>query len=68
LHHSKTGDVMRNNPNDLSNQLLNKIKTYLKNETNFITLLGEPVADILLNRNQLAENLLEQITKWEEKK
>ena len=59
---------MRNNPNDLSNQLLNKIKTYLKNETNFITLLGEPVADILLNRNQLAENLLEQITKWEEKK
>ena len=59
---------MRNNPNDLSNQLLNKIKTYLKNETNFITLLGEPVADILLGRNQLAENLLEQITKWEEKK
>ena len=59
---------MRNNPNDLSNQLLNKIKTYLKNETNFITLLGEPVADILLGRKQLAENLLEQITKWEEKK
>ena len=54
---------MRNNPNDLSNQLLNKIKTYLKNETNFITLLGEPVADILLGRNQ---NLLEQIKKWEE--
>ena len=57
---------MRNNPNDLSNQLLNKIKTYLKNETNFITLLGEPVADILLGRQELAENLLEQITKWEE--
>ena len=59
---------MRNNPDDLSNQLVNKIKTYLKNETNFITLLGEPVADILLGRKQLAENLLEQITKWEEKK
>ena len=56
---------MRNNPDDLSNQLLNKIKTYLKSETNFITLLSEHDEDILLGRKELAENLLEQITKWE---
>ena len=57
---------MRNNPDDMSNQLINKIKTYLKNETNFITLLDEHDEDILLGRKELAENLLEQITKWEE--
>jgi len=56
---------MRNNPDDLSNQLLNKIKTYLKNETNFITLLAEHDEDILLGRKEMAENLLEQITEWE---
>ena len=57
---------MRNNPDDMSNQLINKIKTYLKNETNFITLLDEHDEDILLGRKELAENLLEQIKKWEE--
>ena len=54
------------NYDDMSNQLLNKIKTYLKSETNFINLLGEHDEDILLGRKELAENLLEQITKWEE--
>ena len=54
------------NYDDMSNQLLNKIKTYLKNETNFINLIGEHDEDILLGRQELAENLLEQITKWEE--
>ena len=50
----------------LKNTLINrKIKEYLKSETNFITLLGEHDEDILLGRKELAENLLEQITKWE---
>jgi|TARA_R110000868_G_scaffold220206_2_gene471318 hypothetical protein len=46
-------------------KLNGKIKEYLKSETNFITLLGEHDEDILLGRKELAENLLEQITKWE---
>ena len=54
------------NYDDMSNQLLNKIKTYLKNETNFINLIGEHDEAILLGRQELAEHLLEQITKWEE--
>tara|TARA_R100001377_G_scaffold44454_1_gene25356 strand:- start:40 stop:207 length:168 start_codon:yes stop_codon:yes gene_type:complete len=51
--------------NNIDNQLINQIKTYLKSETNFIHLLGEHDEDILLGRQELAENLLEQITKWE---
>ena len=46
-------------------KLNGKIKEYLKSETNFIHLLGEHDEDILLGRQELAENLLEQITKWE---
>ena len=46
-------------------KLNGKIKEYLKSETNFINLLGEHDEDILLGRQELAENLLEQITKWE---
>ena len=47
-------------------KLNGKIKEYLKSETNFGHLLGEHDEDILLFRKELAENLLEQITKWEE--
>ena len=54
------------NYDDMSNQLLNKIKTYLKNETNFINLIGQHDEDIILGRQELDENLLARITKWEE--
>ena len=63
---------MRNNPDDMSNQLINKIKTWLLEE---ISSWEEKVnasfessyQDGLLDgRKELAENLLEQIKKWEE--
>ena len=64
---------MRNNPDDMSNQLINKIKTWLLEE---ISSWEEKVNSsfkssyedgLLDGRKELAENLLEQIKKWEEK-
>ena len=63
---------MRNNPDDMSNQLINKIKTWLLEE---ISSWEEKVNSsfessyedgLLDGRKELAENLLEQIKKWEE--
>ena len=62
---------MRNNPDDMSNQLINKIKTWLLEE---ISSWEEKVNSsfessyedgLLDGRKELAENLLEQIKKWE---
>ena len=63
---------MRNNPDDLSNQLVNKIKVWLRGELSQIK--KNPIYEeddsresgILDGRYECAENLLEQITKWEE--
>ena len=63
---------MRNNPDDLSNQLVNKIKVWLRGELSQIK--KNPIYEeddsresgILDGRYECAENLLEQITKWQE--
>ena len=47
-------------------KLNGKIKEYLVSEINFVNLLGDHEDDIITGRQELAENLLEQITKWEE--
>ena len=47
------------------NSLIKKIKDYLRNEANFIELLSEHDDPILEGRKELADNLLEQIIKWE---
>tara|TARA_R110001632_G_scaffold84237_3_gene185937 strand:+ start:266 stop:463 length:198 start_codon:yes stop_codon:yes gene_type:complete len=47
-------------------KLNGKIKEYLVSETNFINLLGDHEDDIITGRQELAENLLEQIEKWED--
>jgi len=52
---------------DQKNDLNGKIKEYLVSETNFINLLGDHEDDIITGRQELAENLLEQIKKWEDK-
>ena len=69
---------MRNNPNDLANQLvaekvniINKIKVWLRGEISDVH--SNPHDDdidsrelgILDGRYECAENLLEQIKKWE---
>jgi len=62
---------MRNNPDDLSNQLVNKIKVWLRGELSQIK--KNPIYEeddsresgILDGRYECAEGLLEQITKWE---
>ena len=63
---------MRNNPDDLSNQLVNKIKVWLRGELSQIK--KNPIYEeddsresgILDGRYECAENLLKQITKWQE--
>ena len=63
---------MRNNPDDLSNQLVSKIKQCLREEISS----SQPVIDadeevtdgtddIIIGRYEYAEQLLKQITKWE---
>jgi uncharacterized protein YqfB (UPF0267 family) len=68
---------MRNNPDDLSNQLVQNIKVWLETEiTNYheletqikngqkaIDICDQP--EIFLGRYECAENLLDQIKKWE---
>ena len=68
---------MRNNPDDLSNQLVSKIKSWLVSEVNSYTELqseisnGQKVEDIcdqpevFFGRNECAESLLNQIEEWE---
>ena len=65
---------MRNNPDDLSNQLINQIKKWLKNEIKH----QQPIVDgkefllmelmfIFEGRHECAKSLLNQIKKWEKK-
>lgn len=62
---------MRNNPDDLSNQLISKIKVWLRGEISDVR--SNPHDDdvdsrelgILDGRYECAEGLLEQIKKWE---
>ncbi len=67
---------MRNNPDDLSNQLINKIKKYLKSEVKCNgkhpwhdgeEMIEDDGGDICVGRAELAENLLTQIKIWEDK-
>jgi hypothetical protein len=61
---------MRNNPDDLSNQLVHKIKVWLRGEiqdvrNNFEDDLDSRELGILDGRYECAESLIEQIKKWE---
>tara|TARA_R100000988_G_C3990630_1_gene162472 strand:- start:1194 stop:1445 length:252 start_codon:yes stop_codon:yes gene_type:complete len=65
------GEVMRNNPDDLANQLVNKIKAWLKSEISDVH--SHPHDDdvdsrelgILDGRYECARGLITQIKKWE---
>ena len=61
---------MRNSPDDLANQLIQKVKDYLQEEVGNIPYVDiETIASledgILEGRKELAESLLIQINKWE---
>jgi len=61
---------MRGNSDDLANQLIQKVKDYLKEEVGNIPYVDiETIASledgILEGRKELAESLLIQINKWE---
>lgn len=64
---------MKNKPDDLANQLIQKVKDYLQKEVNGIDLMGLTVgqedalfSDYYMNgRKEFAEGLLNQINKWE---
>ena len=61
---------MRNNPDDLANQLIQKVKDYIQEEID-ATELDEDTMEsaedgILVGRKELAESLLKQIKKWEQ--
>jgi hypothetical protein len=66
---------MRNNPDDLANQLVNKIKAYLEeevrthNESTYDDYDSEVVDDsdvyLCRGRAECAEGLLNQIKQWE---
>jgi hypothetical protein len=64
------GEVMRNNPDDLANQLVNKIKEHCDqevevNEEHPWHTITDGTGDISRGRLEFAEGLLEQIKKWE---
>ena len=63
---------MRNNPDDLANQLIEKVKDYLKKEVDNTfehSTVGQEDAlfsDYYMNgRKEFSEELLSQIQKWE---
>lgn len=61
---------MRNNPDDLSNQLLEQIKTWLNNEVETTELIDEKLCEsnedfICYGRRENAISILELIEKWE---
>jgi len=63
---------MRNNPDDLSNQLISKIKAWLKHEIQNTELNDEILCEsnddfIHYGRQECADGLLKQIKKWEKK-
>ena len=60
---------MRGNPDDLANQLIQKVKDYLQEEVDNTELDEDTMESaedgILVGRKELAESLLNQINKWE---
>ena len=60
---------MRNSPDDLANQLIQKVKDYLQEEVDNTELDEDTMESaedgILVGRKELAESLLNQINKWE---
>ena len=60
---------MRNNPDDLANQMLQKVKDYLQEEVDNTELdegtMESAYDGILVGRKELAESLLSQMEKWE---
>ena len=65
---------MRNNPDDLANQLVNKIKAWLEDEVkcqgkhpwdNGDEMVDDDGGDICVGRAECAEGLLNQIKQWE---
>ena len=59
---------MRGNPTDLANQMLQKVRDYLKQELNDVIQVEENSQDdyIVMGRIELAEGLLRQMKIWEE--
>ena len=59
---------MGGNPNDLANQMLQKVRDYLKQELNDVIQVEENSQDdyIVMGRIELAEGLLKQMKIWEE--
>ena len=60
---------MRNNPDDLANQLIQKVKDYIEEELD-ATVLDEDTMEsaehgVLVGRKEFAEGLLSQMEKWE---
>lgn len=61
---------MRNNPDDISNQLLSKIKNWLNHEVENTELTDEKLCEnnddfIVFGRRECAVSILGQIEKWE---
>jgi len=68
---------MRNNPDDLSNQLIHKIKDWLENEVydgaeiveakhnNDEEITSDGTDNIIYGRAECAESLLKMISRWE---
>jgi hypothetical protein len=70
FYYTKGGEVMRNNPDDLANQLVNKIKEHCDqevevNEEHPWHTITDGTGDISRGRLEYAEQLLEQIKQWE---
>ena len=69
---------MRNNPDDLSNQLIAKIKEWLQDEINTYQEIQTRISDgeepenvcdapeVFFGRSECAEGLLSQIEEWED--
>ena len=64
---------MRNNPDDLSNQLIQKIKDWLENEIERNqpvvdgrrAIMSDGTADIIIGRHECAKSLKRMIHLWE---
>jgi hypothetical protein len=70
FYYTKGGEVMRNNPDDLANQLVNKIKEHCDqevevNEEHPWHTITDGTGDISRGRLEFAEGLLNQIKTWE---
>ena len=69
---------MRNNPDDLSNQLIAKIKEWLQDEINLYQEIQTRISDgeeieniadapeVFFGRSECAEGLLSKIEEWED--